>query len=743
MRLYNSFKKVFITKNDLREALKNRHYSAIPPGEYAFLEHYCDDKDCDCRRVIISALGLTECKVLATINMGLDPGIKGVSPFLDPLGIQSEYSSNILTLFLHLINTDTKYLFDLQQHYIAIKETVSGEAYSSNPFEMLLKNRVKAIQNDLTKIKMPESMNTVKKEDEEKATHDTASGQFNSKEFLEDAKILVRSIVGQLQHKNDQGSDQYVYKHIKKNPLIAFSLLKLLLDDYAPDGTARDMSQSYQACLSLLVDAMTELRYSAEENRQWAVDATEQLQHEMASRAFKLEVDTRVQADLVQALYKAKLELHPEIKTESEKIAEYYGRFVIHKRPADLDNLFEEIAAQAHNNPFSLMEQVLPEINLLPVEGQVQAVTDMAGARNPLIRELSALMLLHPNYEVRQHVPSVFEDPSIIKNISPVTLRRMIGIRNWLPKQERPALDGLIKKLRMTHLECAPLPKINGIKVYASPFDGAGAQGILNVIGQNQKSQLSSVLIKQGLGIRSVSGVDPLNDMNVESILIDMNQTAMLEMIDSSFEDRAISYFIWVGQQQGMPPPAGLLHIAESIGSEYWIPEPVNLDREIDLLEEGIKLINRRVLSNENLVRVLKQSRAWPAKQPFANSWFEDDPRVDELLLGIPGISSRLGSGMLREATELIVSEIIEAKYDVWAERLLWVTLWAKACKSLSPLPWEDFFIVARQFRQGLPAKRIPVLVAAAERSVSSGIQRLRARPLTLARSVARSFSFC
>ena len=50
----------------------------------------------------------------------------------------------------------------------------------------------------------------------------------------------------------------------------------------------------------------------------------------MAARAFKAEVDARVQADLTRALYEAGLKIHPEIKSKSEELAEYYSRFMAH-----------------------------------------------------------------------------------------------------------------------------------------------------------------------------------------------------------------------------------------------------------------------------------------------------------------------------------------------------------------------------------------------------------------------------
>jgi hypothetical protein len=83
----------------------------------------------------------------------------------------------------------------------------------------------------------------------------------------------------------------------------------------------------------------------------------------------------------------------------------------------------------------------------------------------------------------------------------------------------------------------------------------------------------------------------------------------------------------------------------------------------------------------------------------------------------------------LKKATERIMKEVIRERYPVWAERLLFMTLWAKACKNRSPLPWEDFFIVARQLKQSTAPEEAPLLRAVAERSILSGIRRMESDP--------------
>jgi hypothetical protein len=112
----------------------------LPDGEYGFIELYCDDVDCDCRRVIINIMTpTTGPNVWATINYGWESlefyegwmrnkeeavGCKG--PTLDPLNPQSRYSGVLLRLFEYLL-TDEKYVERLKRHYELFKSAIREE----------------------------------------------------------------------------------------------------------------------------------------------------------------------------------------------------------------------------------------------------------------------------------------------------------------------------------------------------------------------------------------------------------------------------------------------------------------------------------------------------------------------------------------------------------------------------------------------------------------------------------------
>jgi hypothetical protein len=102
-----------------------------PEDEYGFLELYCDDSKCDCRRAVIQVLSRRNAgKVMATINIGWEPGEFYAKKFpylpeaakditegsLDPLNQQSKHAKPLLKLFQDVVCTE-EYKARLQRHY--------------------------------------------------------------------------------------------------------------------------------------------------------------------------------------------------------------------------------------------------------------------------------------------------------------------------------------------------------------------------------------------------------------------------------------------------------------------------------------------------------------------------------------------------------------------------------------------------------------------------------------------------
>jgi hypothetical protein len=106
---------------------------ALPAGSYGFIEFYCDDPKCDCRRVIFQVWREdTKNKVWATITYGWDTpeyyakwcgcGIGNqaremASATLEQISPQTELSIPLLHMFRELLLSDPDYVARLKRHY--------------------------------------------------------------------------------------------------------------------------------------------------------------------------------------------------------------------------------------------------------------------------------------------------------------------------------------------------------------------------------------------------------------------------------------------------------------------------------------------------------------------------------------------------------------------------------------------------------------------------------------------------
>jgi hypothetical protein len=739
--------------------------SDLPAGRYGFLEAYCDEKGCDCRRVVIAVFSEEERDFVAHINLGFNSEDEMAGPFLDPLNPQGPHAEELLAFFTDIINRDPAYLARLQRHYVQFKERIEGRRYAGRRFEepgrvkriaaaeppMLpfaggsdsalqpapIRRDAKIGRNDPCpcgsgkKYKRcclgerqtaPGSAAT----DPEPRSQTYASEQSHGmppddaaqKQQAEDLVAAVVCWRDNPHHQERWGTD--VQDTLERYHALAFPLLRLLLIRYAPDGRQRTVTPQYAACLDLLEEGITQIRYSVERSRPAAVAMAAQIQTEIAEQAFRPEVDVRVQQDLIMALHGAKLELHPDIREKAADVADYYARFSTGKGAPNLDDLLERLVRETKpRDAFDLLEPVLAEMAVMPPDGCIVLAAGMLISSQSVLNELAVLMLLHPDPQVRTRLPDLYRDPGCIGKLSPLGLHRMIGLRNWLPAPERAGMDALIEAVRRAGIPSAPLPRTEPIGMQASPFDGSGGQVAWLAVKDRRRYRIESVLVRQGDGVRDAFSQRDLTKHELDSMGRRMAEASGTLRVDGDYLNRMMRHFIAVGLDRGAPPPPQLLSTNVWAGRGFWTPERVAPADEI----ERLKAADPGAFNRERTQRVLVNAGTWPEALAFASSWFEDDARIEALL------HERLGGPerwleRLPQAVITLLDDVLEQKRDIWTERLLWMALWSAACPARSPVSWQDFLVIAMALQQSVALAEIPLMHAVAERSVQSAWQR-------------------
>lgn len=107
----------------------------LPRDTYVFVENFCIDRNCDCRKVMVNAISKSNEKILGTFTYGWEKlgyytkwlygdkelAIQLKGPALEPGGIQSEYAKILLGKFTELVE-DAGYRERLKKHYNLFKK---------------------------------------------------------------------------------------------------------------------------------------------------------------------------------------------------------------------------------------------------------------------------------------------------------------------------------------------------------------------------------------------------------------------------------------------------------------------------------------------------------------------------------------------------------------------------------------------------------------------------------------------
>ncbi len=100
----------------------------LPDHTFLFVEAYCTESCCDCRRVLLNVIDTETQAQAATINYAFEPPEPPFDDegqmFLDPLNPQSELSEALLALFTEMIANDRGYHDRLVRHYEMWKRVV-------------------------------------------------------------------------------------------------------------------------------------------------------------------------------------------------------------------------------------------------------------------------------------------------------------------------------------------------------------------------------------------------------------------------------------------------------------------------------------------------------------------------------------------------------------------------------------------------------------------------------------------
>ncbi|MEI8230389.1 MAG: hypothetical protein WCG83_04610 [Candidatus Peregrinibacteria bacterium] len=133
-----------LAEKETRQLVILQETGGLPEGIYCFIDSYCSDQKCDCRRTFINVFcieGALEGRHLATIGYGWETagfytkwmhgdskiGKQMTGTALESMQVQSEYAPLAFAAF-HKFILDDAYTQRIQKHYAAFKEEIRRRA---------------------------------------------------------------------------------------------------------------------------------------------------------------------------------------------------------------------------------------------------------------------------------------------------------------------------------------------------------------------------------------------------------------------------------------------------------------------------------------------------------------------------------------------------------------------------------------------------------------------------------------
>ena len=701
----------------------SRKAGGIPKGSYGFYEYYCTEPGCDCRRVTLIVY-TEKMKPRATISLGFDQLGPFAGPFLDASSYQAPYAPALLDFFVDTLNSRPDWLTRMYRQYREVRELVDGKPYRGKAFPEPGEFTCRATPPPDLEAVLEQSL----KERELKAAvrGKSAAGpgatpaeppvakpgpvtSVGMAHFVDlYAKVGSTAPVGRLLALQDE-LRRYLLLHDGAGEEFAALLPELCLQ--SPQN-----EEKIDAALRVLYDLLDFYQVALEGDRPGSKLQMERFQRALARRVFSEFDDTDLQAAVANILLHSRVRLHPVLRDASRgTVADSAFRADLHETQGEdlLAGIARSLESRRITSPFAAVQQMFELFAVNDPELQLPVLGEMMTADQPLLRDVAALMLFHPRADVSIQVSQLLcrIDGG---SITPQTLRRLIVSRNWFPETARKHVDQAITNARKAHVECAQLAKPPALTVYATSVDGSGGQGFHVVVPAGTDYIACTVILKAGSGVANSYESTLHSKRQLERFLADSQKGHAYLECSADYLDLRVCHALADGVACGRTPNHWLVLVAEIIGRDRWKGVPFDAGNELLQLRDELAARDPRLVEEKEYLAALRESAHWLDPGQVLGAWFEDDEEVQHEIEA--SLSGRTGLDTA-DVVGRLLSNVLEARRDLWLQRLVINTLWLKHAVR-APVAWHKMFHVAQGVADTtVPLKEIPLMVSIARYS--------------------------
>jgi hypothetical protein len=467
-----------------------------------------------------------------------------------------------------------------------------------------------------------------------------------------------------------------------------------------PAGEDEALAVGY---LFLLQRLLEHLRFRTDRDDEDAAKLIVDFQAHVVAQVEAEDVDGGLLSFVGGALHQSKIPASPEFIAASSQQA--VNRNEDAPLPTDVRAALVGVVEACGGDPFLAVGALTESGHAMPADARGALAGALAAEGGPEGRGAAVLFLLDPDSVVRRAVGRA-QAPGAASR-TPTEVRRLIAIRNWRPEEERSDVDAIIRKARAAGIDCAPWEAGSLEVIFATAIDGAMTQALLLISPSGRKKRLSSILIKNG--IADAFSTEPETRRRIETSLAATGGAPMFQ-VSRRYIDHVVAHQLAISIEQGQTPPFGLLQVAEMIGGADWQPARTTFSATLAGL---MAQIPKEMHEPAALASVLRRSHRLTGLQTVAPSWFEDAPRIREIV--------EQTRGRDRAKLQSFLLQGVLAQYrDKWADLILRTASWMQAATVPNDLCWRELTLVAKALADGRDMTEIGLMRDVASRTIET-----------------------
>lgn len=489
---------------------------------------------------------------------------------------------------------------------------------------------------------------------------------------------------------------------LERQPAIAVDLIESLI---AESAKRRPNEDKFAGGMFMLGRALEIIQYAVEAGRAEEIALAERIRALLRAAHAKGRIDAGLLLLILNLFAAAKLDVGDDLRATMMQAMEETGD-LDDPTEGDAADVLRDLLAVAGDDPFAVHTMLAETADVMPEGHQAVLATALLGEKSETSSSAALGFLLSSSVHVRKQVCQALAQMRAGDGAaSPVVLRRMIALRNWLPAADRPDLDAAIKSLRQKSVECAPWSAPAKAEAYVSGFDGSGMQGIFVVVPDGKKSALAAMIGRLGMGVRDAWVRGGLSKREIKSMVGATNGQIGMTPVGLDYVGLAMRQFLAANVASNLMPPFGLLAFAEAAGISSMNPEATTAE---DAIHRLVCEIEPARLTPDAVTNAVTASFVWPIRHRLFDSWFEEGDDIDRLLSGKqPARAKRV---------DAVLSGPVAANRQRWGEMLAWTAITAK--RQPDGPDWREIAIVARELLGDRPIDNIPIARQIAEQTV-------------------------